>query len=40
MLFRSEHFAMATLAARLAAALPGLVTWAARDERDPLPWVV
>jgi len=36
----SEHFAMATLAARLAAALPGLVTWAARDERDPLAWFV
>jgi len=31
----SERFAMEVLAERLAAALPGLVSWASRDERDP-----
>jgi len=35
----SEHFAMAVLAERLAAAVPGLTCWASRDERDPLAWL-
>lgn len=31
----SERFSMAVLAERLAAALPGLIAWASRDECDP-----
>ncbi len=32
----SEHFAMQTLAAKLAAAVPGITCWASRDDRDPI----
>jgi dinuclear metal center YbgI/SA1388 family protein len=35
----SERFSMDVLAERLAAAVPGLVCWASRDERDPLGWL-
>lgn len=35
----SERFAMETMAARLAEAVPGLTCWASRDEADPLHWV-
>lgn len=35
----SEHFAMAELARRLAAALPGLDARAAVDDRDPIGWL-
>jgi dinuclear metal center YbgI/SA1388 family protein len=35
----SEHFSMAVLAKRLAAAVPGLSCQASRDERDPLGWL-
>lgn len=35
----SEHFSMPVLAERLAAAVPGLVAWASRDERDPIGWL-
>lgn len=32
----SEHFAMKTLAAKLAAAVPGIACWASREDRDPI----
>ena len=35
----SEHFSMAVLADRLAAAVPGLVCRASRDESDPVGWL-
>jgi dinuclear metal center YbgI/SA1388 family protein len=35
----SEHFSMAVLAERLAAAVPEISCWASRDERDPLGWL-
>lgn len=35
----SERFSMAVLAARLAAAVPGLECWASDVERDPLGWI-
>lgn len=35
----SEHFAMAVLAERLAAAVPGLACRASRDETDPIGWL-
>jgi hypothetical protein len=35
----SEAFSLPVLAGRLAAALPGLVCWASRQERDPLAWL-
>lgn len=35
----SEHFSMAVLAERLAAAVEGLTCWASRDEQDPLGWL-
>ncbi|MFM9057703.1 MAG: Nif3-like dinuclear metal center hexameric protein [Planctomycetaceae bacterium] len=35
----SEHFSMAVLADRLAAAVPGLACGASRDEIDPLGWL-
>ena len=35
----SERFAMETMAARLAEAVPGLTCWASRDEADPLQWI-
>jgi dinuclear metal center YbgI/SA1388 family protein len=35
----SEHFSMQVLADRLAAAVPGLHSWASRDERDPVGWL-
>jgi putative NIF3 family GTP cyclohydrolase 1 type 2 len=35
----SEHFSMAVLAERLAAAVPGLRCMASRDELDPIGWL-
>ena len=35
----SEHFSMAVLADRLAAAMPGLACRASRDEADPVGWL-
>lgn len=35
----SEHFSMAVLADRLAAAVPGLACRPSRDERDPIGWL-
>jgi dinuclear metal center YbgI/SA1388 family protein len=35
----SERFSMAAFARRLAESLPGLVSWASRDEADPLSWI-
>ena len=35
----SEHFSMAVLADRLAAAVPGLACRASGDERDPIGWL-
>jgi putative NIF3 family GTP cyclohydrolase 1 type 2 len=35
----SEHFSMAVLADRLAAAVPGLACRPSRDDRDPIGWL-
>ena len=35
----SERFSMAVLAERLAAAIPGLSSWASRAEADPIGWL-
>lgn len=35
----SERFSMGVFAHRLAEAVPGLVSWASRDEADPLAWI-